>query len=112
MTIQQWSDKIWVIQLAEEPALSEELYTLRGQAEKADPTPHLVIDLTSVRILNSSNLAELLRIRKLAIDRDIEMRLAGPSAAVWAVMLTTGLDKVFEFAEDVPTALAAIQMGQ
>ena len=112
MTIQQWSDKIWVIQLAEEPALSEELGTLRNQAEKADPAPHLVIDLTAVRMLNSSNLAELLRIRKLSIDRDIEMRLAGPSDSVWAVMLTTGLDKVFEFAEDVPTALAAIQMGQ
>jgi len=25
-------------------------------------------------------------------------------------MLTTGLDKVFELAEDVPSALAAIQM--
>jgi len=112
MPIQQWSDKIWVVQLADEPALSEELSNVRVQAEQADPTPHLVLDLSPVQAVNSSNLAELLRIRKLAIDRDVQMRLAAPTDAVWAVMLTTGLDKVFQFAEGVPSALAAIQMGE
>lgn len=110
MPIQQWSDRIWVVQLADEPALSEELYNVRVQAEQADPMPHLVLDLSPVEVVNSSNLAELLRIRKMTIDREAQMRLAAPTDAVWAVMLTTGLDKVFQFAEGVPSALAAIQM--
>ena len=110
MPIQQWSDKIWVVQLADEPALSEELSNVRVQAEQADLTPHLVLDLSAVQAINSSNLAELLRIRKLIIDREAQMRLAAPTDAIWAVMLTTGLDKVFQFAEGVPSALAAIQM--
>ena len=112
MPIQQWSERIWVVQLADEPALSEELSNVRAQAERADPTPNLVLDLSAVTSVNSSNLAELLRIRKLMIDRQVEIRLASPTDSIWAVMLTTGLDKVFQFAEDVPTALAAIQMKQ
>ena len=110
MPIQQRSERIWVVQLADEPALSEELHNVHAQASNADPAPHLVIDLAAVRMVNSSNLAQLLRIRKLAIDRDSKLRLAAPTDSIWGVMLTTGLDKVFEFTQDVPTALASIQI--
>ena len=110
MPIQQWSDKIWVVQLEDEPELSEELHNVRAQADMADTMPHLVIDLSAVKLVNSSNLAQLLRIRKQVIDGDARLRLAAPADTVWAVMLTTGLDKVFEFTQDVPTALASIQI--
>ncbi len=110
MPIQRWSEKIWVAQLNDEPGLSEDLRGLYDQLVSSDPTPHVVIDLSGVRMVNSSNLAQLLRVRKLAIDREITLRVAAPSNSVWAAMLTTGLDKVFEYAEDVPSALAAIQM--
>lgn len=110
MPIQRWSDDIWVGQLTEEPGFSEDMRNLHDQLERCDPTPNVVIDLSGVRMVNSSNLAQLLRVRKLAIDREIHLRLAGPNDAIWAALLTTGLDKVFEFAEDVPSALAAIQM--
>ena len=112
MPIQRWSEKIWVVQLADEPALSEELHNVRTQAAKTEPSPDLVLDMSAVHIVNSSNLAQLLRVRKLAIDSDTRLRLAAPTDPVWAVFLTTGLDKVFEFAQDVPTALASIQIEQ
>jgi hypothetical protein len=31
---------------------------------------------------------------------------------VWSAFLVTGLDKVFEFADSVPTALAALQISR
>ena len=33
------------------------------------------------------------------------------SDSVWAVMLTTGLDKIFTFSPDVAGALATLQLG-
>jgi anti-anti-sigma regulatory factor len=29
---------------------------------------------------------------------------------IWSALLITGLDKIFEFSENVPTALATLQM--
>ena len=111
MPIQQWSDHIWVVALGDEPALSEDLFAVRDEAQQAATMPHLVLDLSSVTQLNSSNLSQLLRVRKLAIDRDTKLLLAGPSDPVWAVFLTTGLDKILDFGADVPTALASLQIN-
>ena len=110
MPIQQWSDRIWVVTLADEPALSEDLIGVKDQAESADAMPDIVLDLSCVSQVNSSNLSQLLRIRKAAIDGDARLRLAALPDAIWVVFLTTGLDKVFEFAADVPSALAGLQI--
>lgn len=110
MPIQRWSEDIWVVQLAEEPALSEELQSLSDQLHHAPRMPHLVIDLSPLRTINSASLGRLIQIRKLAVEHNSRMRMARPADPVWAVLLSTGLDKVFDFAEDVPSALAAIQM--
>jgi len=112
MAIQEWSDRIWVTQLSNEPVLSEDLLNLKDRAEHAKPTPDMVLDLSGVTRLNSSNLSQLLRIRKLAIDRDVKVLLSGPPDSIWAIFLTTGLDQVFKFATDVSTALAELQMGR
>lgn len=110
MPIQQWNEDILLAKLPEEPALDDELRQLTARLEKADPRPHVVIDLSDIKRINSTHLAQLLRTRKLLIDADKRLRLAAPANAVWAVLLTTGLDKVFEFNEDVATALASVQM--
>ena len=110
MTTQRWNDKIWLAQLAEDPAFSDELDTLTSDCAYADPMPDLVLDLSAVKHVNSSNLSQMLRLRKLAIDRDAKLKLAGPRDSVWAALLATGLDKVFEFTADSATALAQLQM--
>lgn len=110
MPIQQWSDRIWVVKLADEPALSEDLSMAITQSRASARMPDIVLDLSSVKQVNSTNLSQLLRLRKLTLDRDAQLRMAAPSDTIWAVFLTTGLDKIFEFAQDVPTALASIQM--
>lgn len=112
MPIEAWSDRIWIVTLSPEPALSDDLHAARDRAQVATVAPHLVVDLASVKELNSSNLSQLLRLRKVAIERESKLRLAAPSDTVWALFLTTGLEKVFDFAPDVPTALAGLQMTE
>ena len=112
MPIEPWSDTIWIVKLAGEPDLSDDLETARDRVSHADQAPHVILDFTQVRQINSSNLSQLLRLRKLAIDRDVKLRLVGLNDTLWAVFLTTGLDKVFEFLPDVPTTLATLQMEE
>ena len=110
MSIQKWSEQIWVTQLADEPAFSDDMAWLRDETAKAEQMPDLVLDLSGVDHVNSSQLAQLLRLRKIVADRKTRLRLAGPPDSVWAVFLATGLDKVFDFSENVTTALAELQM--
>lgn len=112
MPIQQWSDSIWIAQLGNEPALSEDLSLLKNQSERQPRRPDVVLDLSAVTQVNSSNLSQLLRLRKAATDGDARLILASIPDSVWAVFLTTGLDKVFDFAQDVATALATLQMNR
>jgi anti-anti-sigma factor len=108
----EWSDQIVISELADEPALSEELNALheRLAAEEPDRTPHLVLNFTGVTYLNSSNIAQLLRLRKLLAERKRQLKLCSVSDQVWSVLMVTGLDKVFRFAPDPMTALAGLQL--
>ena len=108
-----WSESIVVCQLRDEPALSEEL-SIAGEklaeAKNSDTPPSVVLDFNDVTYLNSSNIAQLLRLRKLSGEAGSKLKLAGMSDQVWSVMLLTGLDKVFEFASDTATAIASLQI--
>lgn len=110
MSIQKWSEQIWVTQLADEPAFSDDMASLRDETAKTEQMPDLVLNLSDVGHVSSSQLAQLLRLRKIVVDHGTRLRLAGPPDSAWAVFLATGLDKVFDFSENVSTALAELQM--
>ncbi len=105
-----WSDNILLANLSDEPALSEELGLVVDQIKDADAAPHAVLDFRGVSYVNSSNIAQLLRIRKMLDEAGQQMRVCGVTDEVWSVMLVTGLDKVFRFAPDTMTALAGLQL--
>ncbi len=107
-----WSDNIAIAELADEPALSEELSSLidRTQDEPADRIPHVVLNFAGVTYINSSNIAQLLRLRKRLTEAGRRLKLCGVIDEVWSVMMVTGLDKVFQFAPDPMTALAGLQL--
>ena len=109
MPVQKWSDSIWVVNLAGDPGFTEDVDSLVRQMEDGR-VPDLVLDFAGVDHINSMNLSQLLRLRKRMIDADARLRLAAPPDPVWALFLTTGLDKVFQFAPDTPTALAKLQI--
>lgn len=109
-----WSDRIVICDLADEPALSEDL---GGLIERAEGTPdaavpHVVLNLAEVTYLNSSNLAQFLRLRKRLNDCGRTLKLCSLRDEVWTLMLATGLDKVFRFAPDPLTALTGLQLEE
>jgi len=106
-----WSDNIVICDLGDEPDLSDELNDVHARiTERAGATPNLVLNLASVTYLNSSNIAQLLRLRKAIAEAHKKMRICAVSDPVWSVMLLTGLDKVFDFQPDKATAIASLQI--
>ncbi|HZW11350.1 MAG TPA: STAS domain-containing protein [Phycisphaerales bacterium] len=106
-----WSDNIIVTELADEPSLSEELNILIDRLTSAvGKPPSVVLNFANVTYLSSSNLAQLLKLRKVLADAGSALRLCSVSDEVWSVMMVTGLDKVFQFAPDPLTALAGLQL--
>lgn len=106
-----WSDDITVCELADEPALSEELSGLASLLEqRPDRASHVVLDFSQVSYVNSSNLGQLLSLRKLLDARQRTMVLCAVSEQVMSVFRITGLQRVFRVAPDTLTALAMLQL--
>lgn len=107
-----WSDNIVIADLTDEPEFSEEINDLHSRLKDEKPSnlPNVVLNLSGVSYLNSSNIAQLLRLRKLLIEADRKMKLCSVGDSVWSIMLLTGLDKVFSFAPDKATAIAGLQI--
>jgi anti-anti-sigma factor len=109
MAIQEWSDDIIVADLADDPQFTDELSALM---EKLEEKPrHVVLNFGAVGFVNSSNIAKLLRLRKAMITSENKLVLCDVNTQVWGVLLVTGLDKIFEYTNDVSTALAMLQLG-
>jgi len=106
-----WSENILISDLSDEPALSDELSSIYDQVTaEGRKTPHVVLDLSSVTYLNSSNIAQMLRLRKRLTESDRRLIVSSVADPVWSVMLLTGLDKVFTFTNDKATAIASLQI--
>ena len=112
MPIQEWSESIMISEPEEEPALSDELdaLTRRIEGRKPGEAPDVVIDMKSVHMVNSSNIAQLLKVRKVLQERGARLRVCSMNDQVWSVIMVTGLDKVFDFTEDIATSIASLQI--
>ncbi|MFW6155311.1 MAG: STAS domain-containing protein [Planctomycetota bacterium] len=110
MALQNWSDEIVMAELAEEPSFTEDLTALMAQME--DEPRHVVLNFSAVDFVNSSNIARLLKLRKMLLSAGRRLVLCGINSQVWGVFLVTGLDKVFEVTDDTATALAMLQLDE
>ena len=113
MALNQWSDSILIAELADEPSFSDDLDTLNSRLESDDaqyPLPDIILDMSQVSFVHSSNITQLLRIRKQLRLSDRRLRICGVGDNVWSVFMVTGLDKIFEFTDDVSTSIAALQI--
>lgn len=97
-----------IIDLEGDPELSDELSSLTDQMEK-EPRD-VVLNFTRVKFLNSSNISRLLKLRKVLVDRHRRLCLCQIPIQVWGVFLLTGLDTLFNVAEDKASALASLQL--
>jgi len=111
MAIQQWSEKLVLADLQDDPQFTDDLNGLLDLVQ-AQSGLDVVLNFREVSFMNSSNIAKLLKLRKqVMITNDRQLKLCGISTHVWGVFLVTGLDKIFEFADDVATALAGLQLN-
>ena len=112
MPLNQWSETILIAELNDEPAFSDDMDALGRRLEEGDgPLPDVIINLKAVTYLNSSNIAQLLSLRKQLDAGNARLRLCALSDPVWSVLATTGLDKMFQFTDDVSTSLASLQLS-
>ena len=107
----EWSDDIVVAELADEPALSEQIGGLIDRlVEGTGGKPHMVLSFADVTYINSSNIAQLLQLRRAVEAAGRQLRLCSVNSEIRQVMEVTGLQRVFVFAPDQLTALAGLQI--
>ena len=109
MGIQNWSEDIILVDLAQEPQIAEELKTVTEMARDRGDCD-VVIDFSDVDIITSSSLSALLKLQKLLTDCGRRLVLCGLAAATKSVFAITGIDALFEFADSKLTALAGLQL--
>lgn len=112
MAIEAWSDSILIAELNDEPLFSEDMSALTQRLkENAHPAPDVIVNLAGVTYLTSSNIAQLLKLRKRLLTQNRRLKLCAASETVRSELAMMGLEKIFETTEDVSTSLAALQMG-
>ncbi len=110
MPIDKWSDEIWVVELSGDPGFTDDVVALLDEMESGAKV-NVVLNFSGVGYMNSSNIAKLLKLRKRLSSQKRRLVLCGIDTNIWGLFLVTGLDKVFEFADNVSTALAAVQIS-
>ncbi len=111
MSIQSWSDNTIVVELQDDPAFSDDMVAVTDQLG-AEKDVDVVLDFSGVSYVNSSNLAKLLKLRKTLVANQRRLVVCGVNTSVWGIFLVTGLEKVFEFADNLPLALAGLQIDR
>jgi anti-anti-sigma factor len=109
MGIQDWSEDIILVDLPQEPDMGEELKTVTETVRDRGDCD-VVVDFSSVDIITSSSLSKLLKLRKLLSDCGHQLIFCSVAAATKGIFTVTGLDGIFEFADDKFVALASLQM--
>lgn len=111
MPIHRWSDQIAIVEFGDEPQFSDDIAAFsRLLEDEQGLEPSAVFDLSNVSYLNSSNMAQLLRLRKRLTNVGKSVRICGVRDTVWSVLMLAGLDKLFRCTPDVATSLASLQI--
>ena len=109
VSVENWSEDILVVELQDDPAFSDDVTAVIDQVD-GHKDVDVVLNLAGVNYLNSSNIAKLLKLRKKLHARKRRLVLCGIDTNVWGLFLVTGLDNVFDFADNVAMGLASVQL--
>lgn len=110
MPVENWSESIVLGHLTDDPQFTDDVTAIIEQCTN-NPQLDVLLDFSNINYLNSSNIAKLLKLRKLVtITNDRRLKLCSISRQVWGVFLVTGLDRIYDVVDDVSTGLASLQM--
>lgn len=110
MAINEWSERILVVDLENEPQLSDDLQNLAEGLESRDDPCDVVLNFLAVGFLNSSNISHLLRVREAQRVCGGRLCLCSVNSSIDSVLEVTHLNRLFHQEEDTASALAALQM--
>ena len=111
MPIKQWSDRILVVEMGDDPQFTDELNSLIEQLER-NPSLDVVLNMWGVNQIYSSNISQLLRVRAAVIANKRRLFLAATRTQVCGVLQEISLDKKFEVADEVADALTSLEMNR
>jgi len=109
MGLQNWSEDIILVDLPPEPDLGDELKTVTDVTRDRGDCD-VVVDFSSVDIVTSSSLSKLLKLRMLLADCGHRLVFCNVAPATRGIFTVTGLDGIFEVADDKFVALASLQI--
>ncbi len=109
MGIQNWSEDIILVDLPPEPDLGDEIKTVTDVTRDRGDCD-VVVDFSSIDIVTSSSLSKLLKLRKLLADCGHRLIFCNVAPATRGIFTVTGLDGIFEVADDKFVALASLQI--
>lgn len=111
MSVENWSENVLLVELQDDPVFTDDVTAVLDEIQENNELD-VVLNFASVNYLNSSNIAKLLRLRKLMQSNGRQLKLCGVNTHVWGLFLVTGLDKVFTFFDDVAMGLASVQIDR
>src|SRR5688500_12271545 len=110
MAIEKWSDRIIIVHLSGDPDLGENIQAAGD--EVAQRSVDVVLDFGAIRYVSSSHIGRLLKLRKTVLSAGSRWALCAVDTQVWGASLVTRLDKIFDFNDSAPPALAALQLAR
>lgn len=104
MPIDSRDDRVIVARLGDDPIYTADIDAVSRLSAASKPAT-IALDFGNVRYINSSNLAQLLRLRKTLIEEHGRIVLCALTPQVVSVFHSTALDKVFIITPDLESAL-------
>jgi anti-anti-sigma factor len=111
MAINEWSEHVLVVDLQNEPLLSDDLMSLAEGLESREHPCDVVLNFLAVGFLNSSNISQMLRVREALRTCGGRLCLCSVNSSIASVLEVTHLDRLFHQETDTASALAALQIA-
>ena len=108
MDVQNIAENTIAFELQREPNLNHELKTV-GDIVVDRRDCDVILDFTSVDIITSPSLAKLLKLRQVLLDAGHRLILCSVHPFTRSAFMITGLEGLFELADDKSDALAVLQ---
>ncbi len=102
-------DVLLVVLPSKGPKIAHELKAVNEAVSKKKGNRDVVIDFSRVEIINSSNISNLLILHNLLKNSGHRLIFCNVSTVTKCIFVVAGLDKVFEFSDDQPATLAAVE---
>jgi anti-anti-sigma factor len=108
MGIQNWSEDTIFIDLHREPTMRDELRTVTDIVHDRGDC-NVILDFSAVDIITSSSLSALLKLRQSLTDNGHRLIFCDIQAFTKKAFEVTGLDGIFELADDKDVLFANLQ---